>query len=24
LPWAGVRVILEVRIGQRDSMWHTG
>lgn len=24
LPWAGVRVILEVRIGQRNSMWHIG
>jgi hypothetical protein len=22
LPWAGVRAILEVRIGQRNSIWH--
>jgi hypothetical protein len=24
LPWAGVRAILEVRIRQRNSMWHIG
>lgn len=24
LPWAGVRAILEVRIGQRNSMWRVG
>ena len=24
LPWAGVRFILEVRIDQRNSMWHIG
>jgi hypothetical protein len=24
LPWAGVRAILEVRLGQRNSMWHIG
>jgi hypothetical protein len=24
LPWAGVRAILEVRIGQQNSTWHVG
>jgi hypothetical protein len=24
LPWAGVRAILEVRIGERNSTWRVG